>query len=75
MVGRGQTQQDSDFFNNNKTKDRFQTIFFNFLMPEGHPLFLFSVDGRTWLCAVRGFSTNKWSYLLMDWDETRVDWS
>ena len=24
-------------------------------MPEGHPLFLFSIDGRTWLSAVQSF--------------------
>ena len=54
-------------------------------MPVGHPLFLFSVGERTtnasaiqehiWLSAVRNVAAMKWSYLLMDWDETRVNWS
>ena len=44
-------------------------------MPEGHPLFLFSVDGRNGLCAVRQFPCNKLSLKLTEVDQTWLKWS
>ena len=57
-----------------------------YLMPVGHPLFLFSVGERTtyssnvlllhiWLSAVRQFPLMKWSLKLPDVDQICVRWS
>ena len=52
------------------TLDELADIGITFFMPEGHPLFLFSVRGPIWVMRGSQFSPNKWCYFLMDWDET-----
>ena len=43
------------------------------LMPVGHPLFLFSVDGHNGLSAVRQLLLMKYPLKSFDEDETLVD--
>ena len=43
--------------------------------PKGIHFFFLAFAAVYGLCAVRKFSIPKWSYLLMDWGETRVNWS
>ena len=45
------------------------------LMPEGHPLFLFSVDGRNGCCAVRQFPWGLLSLKLTEVHQTWLRWS
>ena len=37
------------------------------LMPEGHPLFLFSIDGRIWVTAIGGHGSEIRGGLTVGW--------